>query len=271
MKKKAKPSPKPRYTAASNAVVKAFEKSFCGKDIFFQFLDMFPIPIEIFAPDGTAVFLNKALMKTNNIQDSSLVVGKYNLLQDPVCNDQMGFRDRIQKVFRGEAFSAFDVSAPIDDLADRGVIDKKPYDASVTDWYLFPLFKGKKLVFVVFVCVVKKLFQGRKEIISAEKYMNQNWKTDFDLKKIAEEVNMSPYHFSRLFKRTTGITPYTYYKQIKINKLKETLCDPALSITEAFSACGLDMHGRYLQFFKEFTGMSPLQYRKKKFRTKPHT
>jgi AraC-like DNA-binding protein len=34
------------------------------------------------------------------------------------------------------------------------------------------------------------------------------------------------------------MTPYNYYQDVKINKLKEKLCDVNLSITQVFDECG---------------------------------
>lgn len=80
--------------------------------------------------------------------------------------------------------------------------------------------------------------------------------------KMAHAVNLSRYHLARLFKKHTSMTPYNYYRDIKVKKLQEKLCDKNLSITQAFSACGMDYNGNYAKMFKGKTGMTPSQYRK---------
>ena len=89
---------------------------------WYQMFDMFPIPIEIFAPDGTTVFVNRAGMEMVNCKDASLLVGIYNLLKDPVCMDELGYRKDFDKAFNGEAVFVKDFPAPIQDVLDRGVI-----------------------------------------------------------------------------------------------------------------------------------------------------
>jgi len=80
--------------------------------------------------------------------------------------------------------------------------------------------------------------------------------------KIAEAVNLSRYHFARLFKKHTGRTPYSYYLDVKIKNLQEALRNPDLSITEAFSRCGMAYSGNFARIFKDKVGMTPSQYRK---------
>lgn len=74
-------------------------------------------------------------------------------------------------------------------------------------------------------------------------------------------ANLSRYHYSRLFKKHTGMTPFDYYQDVKISKIKEKLCDKNLSVTQAFTDCGVDYSGNYLRIFKEKVGMTPSQYR----------
>ena len=73
---------------------------------------------------------------------------------------------------------------------------------------------------------------------------------EFDILKTAQTVNLSTRHFQRLFKESTGITPFEYYKNIKIEKLKEKVLDTSLSIEQAFMACGVDYRGTILSFLK---------------------
>ena len=82
--------------------IQSFQKMFGSNELMLKAFDGFPIPVEIFAADGTMVFLNRVLLEIYGIPDAGSAIGKYNLLHDPVCNDVMGLRDDIQKAFRGE-------------------------------------------------------------------------------------------------------------------------------------------------------------------------
>jgi AraC-like DNA-binding protein len=57
------------------------------------------------------------------------------------------------------------------------------------------------------------------------------------------------------------MTPYAYYQEMKLEKLKEKLCNKNISVSQAFAECGLDYSGYFSKLFKEKVGMTPSQYR----------
>jgi AraC-like DNA-binding protein len=242
------------------SLIKWFYALDAGNDTLFRTLDQFPIPVEIFAPDGTAVFMNRAGLELNNIPDSDLIIGKYNLLNDPVCNDQMGLRKDIQKAFHGEAVVVYDINPPFDDLVERGVTKEKLIEKAITDFYLFPVMDNGRIVFVVFVCVVKKLYQGRPEVARAKAYIDQHWKENYNSKILAKSTNMSVKHLYSLFKQHIGMTPGDYYKKCKVEHVKEMLMDKTLSIKQVLNICGLENRTSFTRLFKKMTGLSPGQF-----------
>jgi len=71
-----------------------------------------------------------------------------------------------------------------------------------------------------------------------------------------------------MFKQFSGMPPNAYYQKIKVEKIKEKLLDPNLTIAQAFAECGVDSKGTYLRCFKEITGQTPTEYRQKNMPTK---
>ena len=245
----------------NDAAVQFFQMLPDNREFVFRFLDNFPIPVEIFTPDGTVIFINRAGMELNNIADLNLVVGKYNLLNDPVCNDQLGLRENIQKAFGGEAVFSSDVIAPLQDLMDRGVINEKPFEKSVMDFHLYPVKHNDVLAFVVFVSIVKKLYYGQPDLARVKEYIDSHWRSEFNSHAVAESLDMSERQLYKLFKKHTGMTPGEYYRRCKVERIKEKLADRNVNIKEAFLSCGEDSRGRIARTFKEITGMSPRKYR----------
>ena len=228
-----------------------------------QILDLLPIPIEIFAPDGMLIFSNRAWLEFNNIPDASLVVGKYNLKDDPVVLKIMG-QDNIDIFLRGESGSFSDFPAPIQDLVDRGVLaeNEKPWQAATMDIFCLPLWDGDKFVCSIMFFTVKNMYHGRTDIAKAQEYMEIHWRDEFDIEKIAQAASLSKRHFQRIFKDVTGCTPIEFHQKLKIEKIKEKLLDGNLGIAQAFTACGVDYHGAYFKLFKEKVEMTPSEYRK---------
>ena len=231
------------------------------KEFWFRFLDTFPLPVEVFAPDGTSIFFNRAGLEMNTISDPGLIVGKYNLLNDPVCNDQMGMRKDIQKAFGGEAVVCFDVVIPIQDLVDRGVISEKPFEKSFADFYLHPIKHKDKLVFVVFFYIVKKMYYDRPDVAKAKEYIDTNWLEKYDPKALANHMNMSVNKLYSIFRKHTGMTPGDYYRRCKVDHIKRALADKNVSIKEAFAVCGADDRGAFGKIFRKLCGMTPYDYK----------
>jgi len=128
----------------------------------------------------------------------------------------------------------------------------------------FPLFNEKKeIAFVMCIAHRTAAYKGKELVIKAKEYINEHWLTEYNAGKIAESVKLSARHLDRLFKQSTGETPFHYYKRIKIDKLKESLVNPNLNVEQAFESCHVDYNGSYAQFFKEAVGMSPLEYKKR--------
>jgi AraC-like DNA-binding protein len=249
------------FPTQADSLIQYFQMAGDNDEAWFQVLDMFPIPIEIFSPDGTVVFVNRSHLDFINCKEPSLVIGKYNVLKDPVCMDQLGYRDELQRAFKGEMVMVKGFPAPIHDLVERNVINEKPFEKATMDLYLYPIWKDDKLHLVVCVFVIRSLYLGRPDVIKAKEYIDKNWQGKYDPKAVAKSVNMSVAQLYNLFKQHIGMTPGDYHKKVKVEQIKAKLADKSLSIKEVFVACGEDSRSWLSTVFKKLTGMSPKQYR----------
>jgi AraC-like DNA-binding protein len=225
-----------------------------------RLLDKHPIPIEIFSADGLSLYVNEECMKMVGSNDASLLVGIYNFRTDPVCIEIMG-QESIDRIFAGETLLFEGFPAPIQDVYHRGLIDEKPWEAATMDLYFQPLWKGSKFICSVCYFFVHKTYTEQTAVAKALEYLDRNWKVDFYAEETALAANVSSRHLYSLFKQHLGMTPHQYYKNIKVDHLKEMIANTHLSIKEAFAACGVDSRGTYARVFKELTTMTPTQYR----------
>jgi AraC-like DNA-binding protein len=238
----------------------AFTKAFANKEMSFQFLDLFPFIVAVFSPDGTLLYLNRAGYEELQITYPNPAIGKYNILKDTVILDKLGNREGIEKAFSGERRVEHNLKFPSDHFLNI----KRPFmKVLIQTVSCFPLWDElQQLAYITMVLVTTQVYEGRSEIIKVLEYMNHSWRDEFDRDKLAKVANLSVFHFTRMFKQYQGVTPHDYYKQVKIKHLCEKLLDTNLSITQAFADCGIDIKGRYMQYFKEVVGMTPSAYRK---------
>jgi AraC family transcriptional regulator of adaptative response/methylated-DNA-[protein]-cysteine methyltransferase len=80
------------------------------------------------------------------------------------------------------------------------------------------------------------------------------------LKILAESVCMSSYHFHRIFKQVTGLTPKEYASAHREKRLRDELGSSG-TITAAIYEAGYGSSGRFYQNSSEVLGMTPTNYR----------
>lgn len=73
----------------------AFSAVLQQEDLFANIVDLFPYPIEVFARDGTTVMINRVFLDEFSIADRDLIIGKYNIFQDPGI-EKLGLTDIVQ-------------------------------------------------------------------------------------------------------------------------------------------------------------------------------
>jgi AraC family transcriptional regulator of adaptative response/methylated-DNA-[protein]-cysteine methyltransferase len=80
------------------------------------------------------------------------------------------------------------------------------------------------------------------------------------LQRLADEAQMSPYHFHRVFKSVTGLTPKAYADAQRARKVRAHL-DDSRSVTEAIYDAGFNSNSRFYEAADHVLGMKPSDYR----------
>lgn len=81
-----------------------------------------------------------------------------------------------------------------------------------------------------------------------------------NLEQLASHVRLSPYHFHRIFKALTGLTPKNYAAAHRAQRVRSTL-DKSSTVTEAIYDAGYNSNGRFYETSNEVLGMTPSSYR----------
>ena len=81
------------------------------------------------------------------------------------------------------------------------------------------------------------------------------------LDQIAAEVGVSAFHFHRIFKAETGLTPKAYTSAARARKLREELSGAETSVTTAIYSAGFNSNSRFYEESDRLLGMRASDYR----------
>ncbi|CAB3830728.1 MAG: bifunctional transcriptional activator/DNA repair enzyme AdaA [Achromobacter pulmonis] len=82
-----------------------------------------------------------------------------------------------------------------------------------------------------------------------------------DLNTLAEQAGMSRFHFHRIFKAATGITPKAYANALRAERARQQLRQSP-SVTDAMYGAGFNSSGRFYEAAPAILGMTPTAFRK---------
>lgn len=99
------------------------------------------------------------------------------------------------------------------------------------------------------------------QLVQVLDYINDYLHQDIKLANLAALLNMSQYHLSHQFKQATGITPYQYLLQQRIERAKQLLKQNNRPIADIALACGFNSHSHLSKQFRQLTGTTPKAYR----------
>jgi len=106
---------------------------------------------------------------------------------------------------------------------------------------------------------------NRKDVIdNAVDFLSKNISEMLPLDKMAAAVNLSPSHFSYLFKKKTGFSPIEYFNHLKVQKACQYLLFTDLRVREIALELGIEDPYYFTRMFTKVMGMSPNNYREKK-------
>ena len=97
----------------------------------------------------------------------------------------------------------------------------------------------------------------------AQDFIRENLADGISLKEIADAAgDVSPYHFSRLFKQATGFSPYQFLIECRVLMAQQLLrAKRGLSLGEIAFRCGFADQSAFTRCFRQRTGLTPKQYR----------
>lgn len=92
-------------------------------------------------------------------------------------------------------------------------------------------------------------------------YITKNFKEEPSLEEIASAINLSQYHFQRLFSRWVGVSPKKFLQFVKLVYAKRELAVKQLSVLDVSYDLGFSSSSRLHDLFVNIEGMTPGQFK----------
>jgi len=97
----------------------------------------------------------------------------------------------------------------------------------------------------------------RAKLVRAIEYIRDQLDADLTVSGIARAVGMGPDHFAKLFKESTGRSPYRFVVEARARKAKELLSTGKFTISEAAHLVGFVDQSHLTRHFKRVFGLPP--------------
>lgn len=101
---------------------------------------------------------------------------------------------------------------------------------------------------------------GKLEVARLTEFIEDNLDRPICLEDLAVLVNVSRFHFSRLFKRTIGVTAISYVEQCRIRRAKSLILETGLPLAEIALATGFADQSHFTRRFQRHVGCTPAAY-----------
>lgn len=98
-------------------------------------------------------------------------------------------------------------------------------------------------------------------LYKAIQYINAHYFEDLNLDILAQNVFVSSYYLSHLFRREMGVTFSDYLTKVRVSRAKELLME-GRSVEDVSGCVGYRDGNYFIKIFKKYVGVTPSKYRK---------
>lgn len=145
-------------------------------------------------------------------------------------------------------------------------IQKNPYENYQFDHEFY--YKLSEGIIADYIPVVRQ-FQSIRSVKSETKkdllrklakgkaFIELYYKMEIDIARVAEESNISQYHFFRLFREVYGVSPYQYIKQKRMEAAKAMLLKQRLPLAQLAMEVGYSDIYSFSKAYKQYFGCPP--------------
>jgi AraC-like DNA-binding protein len=162
---------------------------------------------------------------------------------------------------RGLAFSAEDAQKA--EIPLINMVNKKGIDKMISFFEIFKILCSSCRK--SFLCSenYKLSFDehGNKKMTEVYNYIRENFSKPISLNKISRIAHMSPFSFSRFFKKNCGAGFVEYLNSVRMNKACHLLRESEYHIGDISADCGFSTISNFNKQFRKTEGIPPREYR----------
>jgi AraC family transcriptional regulator len=93
-------------------------------------------------------------------------------------------------------------------------------------------------------------------------FITEKYSEPLSLSDVANSAILSRFHFCRIFRDATGVTPGRFLSAVRIYQAKRMLATTAMNVTEVAFAVGYNSLGSFSNHFTDSVGISPGRFRR---------
>src|SRR6266481_3852020 len=94
-----------------------------------------------------------------------------------------------------------------------------------------------------------------------KEFVDAKMEDELTLCEMAQAVQLSTAHFSRMFRKSTGESPHQFVLRHRVERAKEMLRSADARVMDVAVACGFKTQQHFAQIFRHECGASPTEYR----------
>jgi AraC family transcriptional regulator len=105
----------------------------------------------------------------------------------------------------------------------------------------------------------------RRRAVEAALWIDEHSHEDVNLDRAASAVNLSPFHFLRMFSKAIGVTPHQYLLRSRLRRAAKLLVEKERSVTDIALDVGFADLSNFVRTFHRAAGVPPGQFRIARF------
>jgi len=95
-----------------------------------------------------------------------------------------------------------------------------------------------------------------------KEFIHAKIEDELTLSDMAQCVWLGTAHFSEMFRKSTGETPYQFVLRCRTERATEILRNAELRVLDVAVACGFKTQQHFARVFRQLCGASPTEYRR---------